>query len=181
MCRSVCTNIVFGWGLGPRHAQPDSSYCHCHCHGLVSKIQWGNQRDGDRNRDGEIQGGCFTLFQDIIEPVWACIHAHTHVGTERTAPSPCLCSDLERSRDFPEYRLLGKKKAAIGFRFTFPAFSFTSSNYNNELWRSNETQTPGKISIMSRTHGRDGAAQWGRLIWVGLIQSPSPSLLNLVV
>lgn len=46
------------------------------------------------------------------------------------------------SLDFPEYRFHGKKKSA-GVRFTFSAIS---SNYNNELWRSSRTQTPGELA-----------------------------------
>lgn len=51
------------------------------------------------------------------------------------------------------------EKAPAGFRFTFAAFSAMSSNYNNELRRSNGTQTPREISIMSYMHGRDSRAE----------------------
>lgn len=51
------------------------------------------------------------------------------------------------------------EKAPAGFRFTFTAFSAMSSNYNNELRRSNGTQTPREISIMSCMHGRDSSAE----------------------
>lgn len=47
------------------------------------------------------------------------------------------------------------EKAPAGFRFTFATFSAMSSNYNNESWRSNGTQTPREISIMSSMHEGD--------------------------
>lgn len=52
-----------------------------------------------------------------------------------------------------------EKKLLLGFWFTFAAFSAMSSNYNNELRRSNGTQTPREISIMSCMHGRDSRAE----------------------
>lgn len=57
------------------------------------------------------------------------------------------------------------EKAPAGFKFTFSAFSAMSSNYNNELRRSNGTQTPREISIMSCMHGRDSSTETDSFMW----------------
>ncbi|KAG7240219.1 hypothetical protein INR49_027030 [Caranx melampygus] len=57
------------------------------------------------------------------------------------------------------------EKAPAGFRFTFSAFSAMSSNYNNELRRSNGTQTPREISITSCMHGRDSGMEADSFKW----------------
>lgn len=51
------------------------------------------------------------------------------------------------------------EKAPAGFRFTFATFSAMSSNYNNESWKSNGTQTPREISIMSSMHKGDSSTE----------------------
>lgn len=51
------------------------------------------------------------------------------------------------------------EKAPAGFRFTFATFSAMSSNYNNESWSSNGTQTPRKISIMSSMREGDSSTE----------------------
>lgn len=58
------------------------------------------------------------------------------------------------------------EKAPAGFRFTFPAFSATSSNYNNEPRRNDGTQTPREISIMSCMHESNSSVEADSLIWV---------------
>lgn len=66
---SVWTNIVFGWGLRWAGAPAHSARILPPLPWLQFKGTLGNQRDGDRSRDTENQGSCFTLFQDIIEPI----------------------------------------------------------------------------------------------------------------
>lgn len=120
-----------------RHPQAD--YC-CHSRGFISKVHC---------RTREMETG--KLFYIIPR------HNRANLSVSAcTYTFAILCFFKVQigniSQDFPEYRFHGGKKLPLVSGFSCAAISAVSCNYNNELWRSNGTQTPREISIMSSKH-----------------------------
>lgn len=74
------------------------------------------------------------------------VHAHTYTcwNTEREEKEIYVFFSVQIGNNFRIALNIDcmEKKYPAGFRFTCAAFSAMSSNYNNELRRSNGTQTP---------------------------------------
>ncbi len=190
VCRSVCINIVFGrgtkagWGPGTLSLTTTATAT-----AMASFQRYSGKPE--RWRQEQRQGEPGKLFYIIPRHNRANLSVHTHTHTHMLKWSEGREGELHHPLCFFNIQIgniLGSslhidctEKAPAGFRFTFAAFSAMSSNYNNELRRSEGTQTPREISIMSSMHGRDSKTAAPRRASLRGVGIELLSWLNLVV
>lgn len=148
VCRSVCTNIVFGRGLRRAGGPGTLSQTTTATATAMASFQRYSGKP-ERWRQEQRQGEPGKLFYIIPRHNRANLSVRTHTRPHAEIEKERREGELHHAMCFFKVQIgniLGislnidcmekKKRAPAGFRFTFAAFSAMSSNYNNELRRS---------------------------------------------
>lgn len=111
----------------PEQSQPDSHHHH-RCYGCISKSDFEARKmetGPETERSGE---SCFTLFQDIIEPIWVCTHSEVQICAISTCLVKVQIGNVLRISLNMDCKKKKKKSSWWFYVFAFSAFSATSRN-----------------------------------------------------